>query len=173
MEKTRAQSHLPIIPFSRTRENPDIAHLSSDGRLPPTVRRRDFKPRKVRPIHRFAFAVIGFLFFGLALLTAASVVSAPRQPASSSSVHYLDGSTTQKERAFSPAVITRGGKIVWLAGQSTTEDLDGKSLVGDFHGQAKTDFASMDRTLKRSGVRFPHLQHFRVTLCPPSRPSTL
>ena len=100
---------------------------------------------------RFVFGLVGIAGIGLVLLTGASGVSAPQQPATSSTVQYLDGSATQKARAFSPAVVTRGGKIIWLAGQTTTADLNGKSLAGDFLGQARTDFALIDRTLKRSG----------------------
>ena len=88
-------------------------------------------------------------FTGLWLLTGVNVRSTPQQ--SASSVLYLEGTARQKERAFSPAVITRGGRTIWLAGQTATEDLNGKPLAGDFPGQARTVFALMDRTLKRSG----------------------
>ena len=64
---------------------------------------------------------------------------------------YLEGTAQQKQRAFSPAVITQGGKTVWLAGQTATEDLNHKSIVGDFDGQARTVFALLDQTLKRAG----------------------
>ena len=66
--------------------------------------------------------------------------------------NILDGTARQMERAFSRAVITNDGKIIWLAGQTTIEDLNGKSLMGDFLGRAKADFALMDRTLKRDRV---------------------
>jgi hypothetical protein len=33
-------------------------------------------------------------------------------------VTHLEGTDFQKSRAFSPAVVTQGGKIVWLAGQT-------------------------------------------------------
>ena len=86
---------------------------------------------------------------GFGLLAGGNVRSAAQQPASS--VQFLEGTARQKERAFSPAVVTKGGRIIWLAGQTTTEDLNGEPLAGDFLGQARTDFALMDRTLKRSG----------------------
>jgi len=112
-------------------------------------------------------ALVGIVGTGLGLLTAGHVVSAPQQSTSSSSVQYLEGSATQKERAFSPAVITRGGKIIWLAGQTTTVDLNGKSLVGDFEGQARTDFALIDRTLKRSGGSLQNLVTMTVFINDP------
>jgi enamine deaminase RidA (YjgF/YER057c/UK114 family) len=66
-------------------------------------------------------------------------------------VEYLEGNAFQQSRSFSPAVITRGGKTVWLAGQTTLTDLEGKSIAGDFEAQARTIFALLDRTLKRAG----------------------
>ncbi|MGA7791441.1 MAG: RidA family protein [Candidatus Acidiferrales bacterium] len=116
---------------------------------------------------RFALGLVGIVGAGLGLLTGGNVVSAPQQPASSSSVQYLEGSATQKERAFSPAVVTRGGKIIWLAGQTTTADLNGKSIVGDFQSQARTDFALIDRTLKRSGGSLQNLVTMTVFINDP------
>ena len=116
---------------------------------------------------RLIIALVGIVGTGLGLLTGGNVVSAPQQSTSSSSVQYLEGSATQKERAFSPAVITRGGKIIWLAGQTTTADLNGKSLVGDFEGQARTDFALIDRTLKRSGASLQNLVTMTVFINDP------
>jgi enamine deaminase RidA (YjgF/YER057c/UK114 family) len=54
-------------------------------------------------------------------------------------------------RAYSPAVITEGGKIVWLGGQSTTVSLDGRKLAGDFEGQVRDVFARLEKTLQQAG----------------------
>src|SRR5881409_228944 len=64
---------------------------------------------------------------------------------------YLEGSEQQKSRAYSPAVITEGGRIVWLAGQTATVDGDGKDISGNFEAQARRVFALMDQTLRRTG----------------------
>ncbi len=56
-----------------------------------------------------------------------------------------------RERAFSRAVATTGGKIVWLAGQTVTEDANGRSLAGDFEGQAREIFRILDARLKEFG----------------------
>ncbi|MGF6597192.1 2-iminobutanoate/2-iminopropanoate deaminase [Paraburkholderia sp. GAS448] len=56
-----------------------------------------------------------------------------------------------QERAYSPAVITQGGKIVWLAGQTVVDDEHGNSLAGDFSGQAREIFARIARTLEQAG----------------------
>jgi 2-iminobutanoate/2-iminopropanoate deaminase len=40
--------------------------------------------------------------------------------------------TWQKTRAFSPAVITEGGRLIWIAGHTGQRDPAGNSLAGDF-----------------------------------------
>jgi 2-iminobutanoate/2-iminopropanoate deaminase len=120
-------------------------------------------------VGRFVLGLVGIAGAGLWLLTGVNAISAPPQApsASSTSVQYLAGDAFQKERAFSPAVITRGGKTIWLAGQTATEDLKGKSLLGDFQGQARTVFALMDRTLKRSGGSLQNLVTMTVFINDP------
>ena len=64
---------------------------------------------------------------------------------------YLEQSERTKGRSYSPAVITQGGRAVWLAGETTITDLEGKDIKGDFEAQARTIFALIDQTLKRAG----------------------
>ncbi len=64
---------------------------------------------------------------------------------------YLEGSARQKSRAYSPAVITEGGRTVWLAGQLALADAEGRSLAGNFEGQVREIFRQFDLTLKRAG----------------------
>jgi enamine deaminase RidA (YjgF/YER057c/UK114 family) len=54
-------------------------------------------------------------------------------------------------RAYSQAVVTEGGKIVWLAGQVGANDAAGKSLAGDFDGQVREVFARLGATLAEAG----------------------
>ena len=54
-------------------------------------------------------------------------------------------------RAYSQAVISEGGKVVWLAGQTTAEDASGKSLAGDFNGQVREVFSRLGKTLAEAG----------------------
>jgi 2-iminobutanoate/2-iminopropanoate deaminase len=56
-------------------------------------------------------------------------------------------------RAYSQAVITEGGRIVWLAGQIAGEDTTGKSLAGDFDGQVHEIFRRLGETLAQAGGR--------------------
>jgi 2-iminobutanoate/2-iminopropanoate deaminase len=54
-------------------------------------------------------------------------------------------------RAFSSAVVTTGGKTIWLAGHVGTETDDGKKLKGDFEGQVRQTFHNIETTLKQVG----------------------
>ena len=65
--------------------------------------------------------------------------------------HHLEGTEQQKSRAYSPAVVTEGGRIVWMAGQTATVDADGKDISGDFEAQTHRVFALMDQTLRHAG----------------------
>src|SRR5262252_6575702 len=64
---------------------------------------------------------------------------------------YLEPSEQQKSRAYSPAVITEGGRVVWMAGQTATADGDGKDISGNFEAQTRRVFELMDQTLRRAG----------------------
>jgi len=54
-------------------------------------------------------------------------------------------------RAYSQAVITQGGRAVWLAGQVVAADASGKSLAGDFDAQVREVFSRLGRTLEEAG----------------------
>jgi len=58
----------------------------------------------------------------------------------------------QRSRSYSPAVITEGGRTIWLAGHLATEDEDGNSLAGDFDGQVRCVFRKLAATLEEAGA---------------------
>ena len=64
---------------------------------------------------------------------------------------HLEGTEQQKSRAYSPAVVTESGRIVWMAGQTATVDGDGVDISGNFEAQTHRVFALMDQTLRRAG----------------------
>jgi 2-iminobutanoate/2-iminopropanoate deaminase len=64
---------------------------------------------------------------------------------------YLDKTEQQASRAYSPAVITQGGKTVWLAGQTAIRDEAGNDIAGDFDAQVRTIFSLIGKTLQRAG----------------------
>jgi|SRR5579883_1438333 enamine deaminase RidA (YjgF/YER057c/UK114 family) len=102
---------------------------------------------------------------GLLLLRGTELRSAPQRP--SASVQYLEGDAYQKSRAYSPAVTTTGGRIIWLAGQTGLQDANGKSFAGDFDGQARTALQLIDRTLKREGASLQNLVSMTVFINDP------
>src|SRR6266700_4185460 len=64
--------------------------------------------------------------------------------------HYIKRGTAQA-RGYSQAVITEGGKTIWLAGQVAIEDALGKSLAGDFDGQVREVFSRLGKMLQEAG----------------------
>lgn len=80
---------------------------------------------------------------------------------------YLEPSDAQKSRAYSPAVVTDGGRIVWMAGQTATADADGKDISGNFEAQTRRVFALMDQTLKRAGGTLANLVTMTVFIKDP------
>ena len=94
---------------------------------------------------RTAIATLGLIVAGAALQLSFG------QKTGNLAAQYMEGTPQQKLRAFSPAVVTQSGQTIWLAGQTATEDLNHKPIVGDFDAQVRTVFALLDQTLKRAG----------------------
>ena len=87
------------------------------------------------------FKLMNFIFLAAALLIPHAVLAAD----------YMEQGERIKGRSYSPAVITEGGRVIWLAGETATTDLDGKHIEGDFEAQVRTVFALIDQTLHRAG----------------------
>jgi 2-iminobutanoate/2-iminopropanoate deaminase len=75
--------------------------------------------------------------------------------------------TWQKSRAFSPAIVTEGGKIVWIAGHTGQKDGSGKSLAGDFEAQTYQTFRNIEATLKEAGASLKDIVTMTVFLTDP------
>ncbi len=75
------------------------------------------------------------------LSSSASAQTAPSR-------RYVRNPTAQA-RAYSQAVITQGGTIIWLAGQTGAYDESGKAL--DFDSQVRQIFSRFSQTLKDAG----------------------
>jgi len=80
---------------------------------------------------------------------------------------YMEKSEQQKKRAYSPAVVTQGGKTVWLAGQTATQDEQGNDISGDFEAQVRTVFGLLDKTLKRAGGSLANMVTMTVFIVDP------
>src|SRR6201997_371070 len=79
--------------------------------------------------------------------------------------------TWQKSRSFSPAVITEGGKVIWIAGHTGQKDQAGKSLAGDFEAQMRQTFKNIETTLMEAGASLKDIVTMTVFL-PDSRYTT-
>ncbi len=62
---------------------------------------------------------------------------------------YVKG-TWQEDRSFSPAVVTQGGNIIWLAGSGGTRGPGGE-VITDFDEQVHQTFRNLEATLERAG----------------------
>ena len=61
---------------------------------------------------------------------------------------YMEKTDFQKSRAFSPGVITEGGRIVWLAGQTATRD-----EAGNEGASSPTEFKLPERVFVKPLAR--------------------
>ena len=74
---------------------------------------------------------------------------------------FIKGERPQ-QRGYSQAVITEGGKIVWLAGQLAVVDDSGKTLAGDLDGQVRQIFKGINATLEKAGGKLSDMVQMTV-----------
>jgi 2-iminobutanoate/2-iminopropanoate deaminase len=74
---------------------------------------------------------------------------------------YVKGERPQ-QRGYSLAVITEGGKTVWLGGQIAVVDDAGRSLAGDFEGQVRQIFKLLNVTLEKAGGKLRDMVQMTV-----------
>jgi 2-iminobutanoate/2-iminopropanoate deaminase len=74
---------------------------------------------------------------------------------------YIKGERPQ-QRGYSLAVITEGGKTVWLGGQIAVVDDSGRSLAGDFEGQVRQIFKLLTATLEKAGGKLSDMVQMTV-----------
>src|SRR3954462_6094499 len=72
-------------------------------------------------------------------------------PLAAGAAEYLEKTPFQLSRAFSPGVITEGGRTVWGAGQTATRDNAGNDIANNFEAQVRQVFSQVDQVLKRAG----------------------
>jgi 2-iminobutanoate/2-iminopropanoate deaminase len=76
------------------------------------------------------------------IILGAALVAAGMTPVVAKECYAPDARA--QERAFSRAVVTEGGKTVWLGGQTGSPNLD-------FEGQAREAFSELDKSIKAVG----------------------
>jgi enamine deaminase RidA (YjgF/YER057c/UK114 family) len=82
-------------------------------------------------------------------------------PTTAGAQTYVKGERPQ-QRGYSLAVITEGGKTVWLGGQVAVVDDAGRSLAGDFEGQVRQVFKLIDATLQKAGGTLKNMVQMTV-----------
>lgn len=84
------------------------------------------------------------------------VLAAPGRAA-----QYLE--PTNAQRSYSAGVVTRGGRIVWLAGMGGTTGPDGKKVVG-IEAQTRQAFRNIEAALKKAGGSLADLVSMTVMI---------
>lgn len=62
---------------------------------------------------------------------------------------HLKGTSRQEQRAISTAVITQGGRHIWLSGVGECTDGEGRSLADDFDAQVYPTFRSLAKVIEQ------------------------
>ena len=83
-------------------------------------------------------------------------------PLAAVAAEYMEKTPFQLSRAFSPGVITEGGKIVWIAGQTATRDNAGNDIANNFEAQVKQVFSQIDAVMKRAGGSLANIVQMTV-----------
>src|SRR5712672_369205 len=129
--------------------------LRSASRLSSWPRSRAEAPATVRKEEKMNTRAYSLTFISAGLMTLVGLSAAAE------SKEYLKGDRPQ-QRGYSEAVITEGGRTVWLAGQTATLDDNGKSLASDFDGQVRQLFKNLDRTLQKAGGKLSDMVQMTV-----------
>ena len=74
----------------------------------------------------------------------------------------------QARFAYSPAVVSRGGRHVWLAGHVGYRNDDGSIIHGDLEAQVHKTFSNMERTLAKVGGTLKDVVTMTAFLADPS-----
>jgi 2-iminobutanoate/2-iminopropanoate deaminase len=109
------------------------------------------------PGRREFFATLA-LFSGFAALAAPTVAKAQ-----AAGKRFIKREAAERS-GYSAAVITQGGRTIWLAGMTGAVDASGKSLAGDFEGQVRATFAVIEKTLEEAGGKLSDLVTMTVFL---------
>ena len=107
-------------------------------------------------------------FRRLALLGGFAAIGAAAAPAAAQtpSKRFIKREASERS-GYSQAVVTQGGRTIWLAGHTGAVDPSGKSLAGDFDAQVREVFAFLGRTLAESGGKLSDMVTMTVFLTDP------
>jgi 2-iminobutanoate/2-iminopropanoate deaminase len=91
------------------------------------------------------------LFGKLALLGGLAAIGAVAPAAAQAPAKRFVKREAAERSGYSQAVVTQGGRTIWLAGHTGAVDSSGKSLAGDFDAQVRAVFAAIEATLAEAG----------------------
>jgi enamine deaminase RidA (YjgF/YER057c/UK114 family) len=91
------------------------------------------------------------LFGKLALLGGLAAIGAAAPAAAQAPTKRFVKREAAERSGYSQAVVTQGGRTIWLAGHTGAVDSSGKSLAGDFDAQVRAVFAAIEATLAEAG----------------------
>ncbi|MDX3893428.1 RidA family protein [Pusillimonas sp.] len=72
--------------------------------------------------------------------------------------------TWEGKYSYSPAVVTEGGKIAWLAGHVGFMDDSHQSLAGNFEAQTRQAFKNIEATLEKVGGKLTDIVYMGVAV---------
>jgi enamine deaminase RidA (YjgF/YER057c/UK114 family) len=107
------------------------------------------------------------LFGKLALLGGFAAIGAAAPAAAQAPSKRFVKRESSERSGYSQAVVTQGGRTIWLAGHTGAVDASGKSLAGDFDAQVRAVFAAMEATLMEAGGKLSDMVTMTVFLTDP------
>jgi 2-iminobutanoate/2-iminopropanoate deaminase len=107
-------------------------------------------------------------FFGkLALLGGFAAIGAATPAAAQAPGRRFVKRESAERSGYSQAVVTQGGRTIWLAGHTGAVDASSKSLAGDFDAQVRAVFAAMEATLVEAGGKLSDMVTMTVFVTDP------
>jgi 2-iminobutanoate/2-iminopropanoate deaminase len=103
---------------------------------------------------------------GLAALGATTPAAAQTPSAQAPAKRFVKRESSERS-GYSAAVVTQGGRTIWLAGMTGAVDASGKSLAGDLDAQVHAVFAAMEATLAEAGGKLSDMVTMTVFLTDP------
>jgi 2-iminobutanoate/2-iminopropanoate deaminase len=106
------------------------------------------------------------IFSKLALLGGLAAIGTAPAAAQAPSKRFVKRDAAERS-GYSQAVVTQGGRTVWLAGHTGAVDAAGKSLAGDIDAQVRAVFAALAATLAEAGGKLSDMVTMTVFLTDP------
>jgi enamine deaminase RidA (YjgF/YER057c/UK114 family) len=113
-----------------------------------------------------AFPARREIFSKLALLGGLAAIGTAPAAAQAPSKRFIKRDAAERS-GYSQAVVTQGGRTVWLAGHTGAVDAAGKSLAGDIDAQVRAVFAALAATLAEAGGKLSDMVTMTVFLTDP------